>query len=124
MPDWPSFNHPVIIKTNQSFPDIAQTEMEFCAGSNTYSAIDEEYLLALAGFNNAVNEDMLPEAILYPTTPTEIRKALNASLALLEDADGNTNGQVCVRACGNSFAGVSSACHEGVVIDLSKLSIS
>lgn len=126
MSAWASFEHRVITKTNQTFPDIAQTEIEFCAGSNTPSASDEEYLLALAGFNNAVNEDVLPEAILYPTTVHEVRKALNVSLTLLEDTEDRRkkNGQVCVRACGNSFAGVSSACHEGVVIDLSNLTIS
>lgn len=67
-----------------------------------------------------MNEDILPETIFYPDTIYEAKNVLNESFTLLENSDG----QVCVRACGNSFAGLSSACHNGIIIDLSNLSIS
>lgn len=115
--DW-SIEH--VAKTNISFPGIAQAEADYCAGWKMRNPKDEEYISSRIGFNNAVNEDILPETIFYPDTIYDAKNVLNVSFTLLENSDG----QVCVRACGNSFAGLSSACHNGIIIDLSNLSIS
>lgn len=110
------YDYDRVTLTTQSFPETTKLEAQYCSFDQQLVSRDERYLESTVGFNNAVNEDVFPQQILYPTTIQQVSEALQASADLPNDS------QVCVRACGSSFAGFSAACDKGTIIDLSQLS--